>query len=384
MALPATINAGVSWGDHLSGRPGPFLEGTDVFVVVADKTNNHVEVWKSTDYGQTWAEADAANHKSISSTSTFKSYDAVRVGSVITIAYITGASTYSFCDFNMSTGLWGTPVASTAGVALRVDITGNCPIFVARRSNGDTIIFRTGDYTNMVVQRAGWCDRYVSAAWTNSAQVTPATANNYEPHCLLTDGSIVMFTLCEAASADDVYGKPLGASNTLGTGSALDSTAHTTSTYMMGSGVWDGSEFNIPSLDSTNEMDNQRVTVSGTTMTLVSADAISATSTSNPEPLTHFGAMAKDAAGSTLYAFWIADNQTTIYRDSDGGSNTWGTDTAWKTGLGTLTSIALEPVALGGSVVGCLYLEGGVVTYDAYPTPTLPSGSSAVRYLAII
>jgi hypothetical protein len=361
------------------------IDSPNLYVVALDKINNHVEVWKSTDSGQTWAEVDAANHKTVSSSAGSRCADADIVGTTITIAYITGASTYSFCDFNTNTDTWGTPVNSTAGSTLVADATGNKPLFVARLNNGDTNIWRVGDYTNMTLWRAIFTDRYVSGTWTNGHQFSALTQDHYEPFEVMTNG-VLQLMVYGVVALDDVYIKARTAAYANGSSATVDSAAHATSLYLSGHGCYDDTEFNVTVIDSTNELDNVRYTVSSAgAITFVSpVAAISATSTTNPEASTHSHALVN--IGGTIHAFWIADNQTSIYRDNDAGTNTWGTDTSWKSGLGTLTSINARPVAIGGSSVGILYLEGGTITYDSYPQSTLggtthqASGSASATF----
>src|SRR5262245_30889999 len=64
MALPFSFSSELKWPDHLNARLGPFESGGNLYAVLCDKTANTLEVWKSTDGGNSWAEQDAANHKS--------------------------------------------------------------------------------------------------------------------------------------------------------------------------------------------------------------------------------------------------------------------------------------------------------------------------------
>jgi hypothetical protein len=64
MALPYTFS-GINWSQFKNSDHGPWEYGGNLYSLWVDIPNLTVEVWKSTDDGDSWAEVDAANHPAI-------------------------------------------------------------------------------------------------------------------------------------------------------------------------------------------------------------------------------------------------------------------------------------------------------------------------------
>lgn len=125
---------------------GPFENGSDLFVALirVDINPYAVAIYKSTDAGQTWSEADAGNHKQTASNAGYDSYlDALQHGTKIYVLYRYngGANAVGIASFEMSTSTWDTSLVATGGPVVTSTaffwVGRMAPFRFARLSNGD-------------------------------------------------------------------------------------------------------------------------------------------------------------------------------------------------------------------------------------------------------
>ena len=169
---PVTVAAGLSWSAHRANRHGPFEYNSNLYGVFIDATNNHVEVWKSTNSGASWAEADSANHQS--ATGGTLGADTVQVGSTLYIlnSRNSGAgATWRVRTFSMSTDTWGAEVDS--GIQDFPNVSGIDTAFLAVRSDGDYIVLHNTSTQSVMgnpYRRVAY-SRYEGGAWTLDTDV---------------------------------------------------------------------------------------------------------------------------------------------------------------------------------------------------------------------
>lgn len=108
MPYPYQISS-TAWMPDPIFNPGPFNYSTSLYVTLHDRTNNHVEIWKSTDSGVNWSEVDSANHPSVRSSD--QAIDTHRSGNTLYILYTPSAgATLAIIPFDLTTDTWGTPI----------------------------------------------------------------------------------------------------------------------------------------------------------------------------------------------------------------------------------------------------------------------------------
>lgn len=97
------------------GKAAVYKHSGDLYVPAQYAAGRSIQIWKSTDSGTTWAEADAAHHPTTVADlvitgggSHMISYASDRNGTVLYIAYIAADSTVAMNTFDMATDLWGT------------------------------------------------------------------------------------------------------------------------------------------------------------------------------------------------------------------------------------------------------------------------------------
>lgn len=361
MTLPATISATLSWPAY-RGEVGPFEIGGNLYAVLHVLSSSTVQVWKSTDGGNTWGEQDAAHHPTYSSTSFF----ATTSGTTIYIAYIATGMVIRVIPFDTSTDLWGT--ATSDGPVANLMFTGSHrPVPMARRSDGSYVVLYHGSTESVMgssYTRVKYA-RYSGGSWTSNVDVAGTGGQvNYDVRTVVLGSSDRVHLIWSDATNSDLKHRSLTSGNTLNGIQDID-TSVTIGAHSVGLPLAyvDGANTKmvIPYVDSTSELRAARTT-SADSPTWSITEAISATSTSNPEHANaNCGAVAAD--GTTIYAFWPDDTTQDMYYDQDAGSGSWGTDTEWKDAI-TCNGISIGKVTGG---IGVLYDDGGTVKYDIFP-----------------
>jgi hypothetical protein len=136
MAYPYQITTGAVLPSPAFG-PGPYFNGSGIYVVLVDKPNAHAEVWKSSDAGVTWAEQDSGNHKSLRvfAATTDQVVQTFQFGTKLFITYTHSSGDETrVAEFSMASDTWGTVI--TGGPTVATGQFGNARITV-RISNGE-------------------------------------------------------------------------------------------------------------------------------------------------------------------------------------------------------------------------------------------------------
>jgi hypothetical protein len=383
MALPATISAGLSWPDHKNSRVGPFEAGSALYAVLVDKTNNHIECWKSTDGGDTWAEQDAANHPSSSTTANYKSVTVHQSGTALVCFIPKGSTSIEIREFSTSSDTWGSAITGptiTLGAATHTNPAATPPrVLGAKRSDGSYVVVYNGatqsvmgtayDRAKVHIRSSGgtWSGPFDLAGSPNSPidNTLPGTQVYYHPLAVVPDASDRAHIIYKEATSGALKSRTLLSGGTFTTAQTIDGGAYT-DTSAGGGPALVGTEIVYPYLQNSTTLGVGRATAADTPSW--STQAVSATTTSNPKLSgVNTGAVAGD--GSTAHAFWPDFSTSDIWRDSDGGSGTWGTDTEWKDAV-TCNAICVGAIGVG---IGVLYDDGGTVKYDRHVTVTAPN-----------
>lgn len=361
MALPFSFSSELKWSDHLNMAHGPFQNGSNLYAVLLDKTANSLEVWKSTDSGNSWAEQDAANKKAISATATAKSCSVVQDGTTLHIAWIAATATIAVVPFSMATDTYGT--VAGGGPAITTSAAGY-PFSLVVRSDGDYIVFHNGATQNIMgtPYRRVYYSRYEGAAWTNNTNVGGVDAQFSQNALTASFGSSDRAHFVWMDGGTGLMHRALTSANALQTTQAITTDISLAQLYPVGLPFLNGSEVIFPWLDAAGDLNLARAT---------SADAPSwgiteaATTTNDPE-YTNANPAALAVSGTYIYAFWPNDADQDIYYDNDAGSGAWGTDTEWKDAI---TCGGINARAITGGI-GILYDDGGTVKYDFFSVTT--------------
>lgn len=344
MALPAIINSGLSWSDHKNNRLGPF-ENTStghIYVVLFDKINSHLEVWRSTDNGDTWSEQDSANHPSIPTSLTYRVADVVQVSTTLHIATLNTSNAIIVRTFSLSTNTWGTSTAAGPVIdqSSNVDshISSTAALFLAVRSDGDYIVLHQGDAEAIMgtSYRRVVYSRHEGSTWTSDVAVSATgVQTHYDARGILMGSSDRAHLIyAQTSGTANLIQNSLTSTNTLISPNAPDSTTVSSGAYGLGVPIMNGTQLIVPYIDSTNEFAIAKATSADTPVW--SLQDISATTTTNPETAnSNPGAVV--VVGSTVHAFWVDANLETLWKDNDAGTGTWGTDTRFYTNIGNGT-----------------------------------------------
>jgi hypothetical protein len=363
MPLPATIDASLSWSDYKGSQHGPFENGSNLYVVLLDNTAVQVEVWKSTDGGNTWAEQDSANKPTVVSDANHKNLYAIKEGTNLYICRrnSTGSGFSVFVTpFSLSTDTWqsGTGIGS---LFIGSHVATASPTFLARRSDGDYVVLYNGATEGIMgtqYRRVNYA-RHEGSTWTTQVSVAGTGAQiHYDARGILLGSSDRTHLFWTDANNADLKHRTLTSANALQTIQDIDTAMLSQAAYSVGLPVLNGTEIILPFL---NELTNTVLAVArGTSADTPTWSVQNVSTIANvPEQLNaNPGAVAVD--GSTVYVFWPNDADQDIYQDNDAGTGTWGTDTEWKDAI-TCNGININKIS---GAIAVLYDDGGTVKYD--------------------
>lgn len=124
----------------------------ELYAMLADKTNNNIEVWKSTDGGSSWAEADAAHNSTVWTWSSTiktggKTLSAFKSGSKLYYATVDTNSGVDYIGvgmFDCATDLWDVTPNRYTTATYNANVSLTCPVHLAVRSDGVLVILYNG------------------------------------------------------------------------------------------------------------------------------------------------------------------------------------------------------------------------------------------------
>lgn len=366
MALPFSFSSELKWSSHRALMHGPFENGTNLYAVLIDDTADTLEVWKSTDSGDSWSEQDSGNHKTVVASQAC--CHTVQSGTTLYIAYLIASDVVNIVPFSMATDTYGTvitggPTAAVAGTASALS-----PPILSRRSDGDYVVLHNGPTQSIMGTgyRRVLYSRHEGSTWTLDTDVAGIDVQiHYDTRAAILGSSDRVHFFWTDATNSDLKHRSLTSANSLNTIQDVD-TSVTIGNYTAGIPTLNGSEVVLPYKHSTGDLNVARATSaddpSWSTQTVTPADPES--TDANP------GAAAVD--GSVVYVFWPDAATDDIFRDSDGGTGTWGVDVEWKDAV-TCQGINIAKIT---NAIGVLYNDGGTVKYDVYTltVPVIPPG----------
>lgn len=354
MPLPFSFSAELSFPLQPVSPIGPFQNGSNIYAVLADNTSGHIEVWKSTDGGNSWAEQDSADKPAAGSYSgTKRVFSAIQSGTTIAMAIGSSSATMLHYQFNMATDQWVAGNLHLAFDVLGGDHPQGIPPLYIGGPDGSGNYYAFWNYTRSGIMGTQYARVYYKdiSGTGNAVQVN---ANNDQVHYgvlgALTIGTRIHFFYLGGSSA--LYHRSLSG-GVLGTEQLVDGTVNSV-LRPLGIPFANGTEIILPIIDSGGEEKVWRAT-SADNPTWSTLQTVSPTTVSDPELA---GSGASDSG--TIHLFWPDDTTQDIYRDSDGGTGTWGADIEWKDAV-NVTGISVGKVS---NAIGVLYLDGSTVKYD--------------------
>lgn len=380
MALPFSFSSELQWSDHRAHQHLG-VNGSDLYAILRDNTNNTLEAWRSTDGGDTWSEQDSANHPATSATSGMKHQHVVASGSTLYIAYTpSGSSRMQITAFSMSSNTWQARQDSGIAPDVANNVSGTGPRLFTRRSDGSFVVLHQGTPEKVMgtEYRRAKVFYYASGAWNgpydvqgsaNSpiADTLPGHEYHYDVRSIVLGAGDRVHLTYSNTNVGNLFHRILKSDNTFltqeGVQLSLGSAAYSVG-VPMAYADGDNTKLFYPFVGATSQPLMAGRTTSADTLSWTE-ETISATTTSDPEYTTAPpGAAAAD--GTTIHTFWADDTTQDIYRDSDGGSGSWGTDTEWKDAVTCNGMNAVYFEYAGTKYVGVLYDNALTVTFDRY------------------
>lgn len=381
MPLPATVDASLSWPSWKNAGSNLYEVGGNLYVVGLDKTNNHVEMWKSTDGGSTWTEQDAANHKALNTTAANKTATACVDGTRILVIYgHPSAGFIGMAPYETTTDLWGTALAITA-TGITTDVTTQVPLAVACRGSNDYVAaFASATESIMGTAYRRISVRPFTSTTAGTVVVVESGVQQHQDLVGLAVGaSGRVHVLYRNATGNTLRQRAFLSSNTLGTAGDVDASINTVINIYVGgvpTSYIDGADTKVvvPYVDAGGELNVGRFTSADAptyTTQVVTAVTDNKPRSSGCNP----GAVAAD--GTTVHAFWADSPFGDLWRDNDGGTGTWGTDVEHRDAI----TVGGVNVATITNAIGIFYDDAGTVKYDAYSlgAPVYPKRPTIVN-----
>jgi hypothetical protein len=377
---------GSTWSSLIETADGAYtLLQTGIFILAVDTTNRHIEMWRSVDGGNTWAESDSVDHKLINNTSGFAPlhfWSQRQTADIVRVWWFnySGNGFVNTATFTLSTESWGTS-ASSSGVMHNSDgvhVTGPDSLFLAAYRSNATHVHLIQGATESIM---GTAYRRVSYAVGTAAFAT-VSGTGAQTHF-----DIRSIAVDAADRTYFFYGELGGTPASNGIRCKV-----LTSAGVLGSAVMALAQGNVYSAgnyphtnavvidDTTDKVAIGIINTSGDLQLAYSnvADAPSfsattITTTNDPEYTNaNAGALALD--GLTIHAFWPPDVTQDIYRDQGTTAGGFTGNVEFKDAV-TVNGISIGKIT---DAIGVLYLDGSTLTYDKHSlaAPATPIAGS--------
>jgi hypothetical protein len=336
-----------------------------VYALCVDKTNNVLTMMRSTDSGNTWAEADASHHPAITVTAGYKNVSVSQLGALLVVGCATGTGTPTGYLFSADMQTWGG--FATAGGTGGLDVNGNVPVFyIVRSSDGVTLgvhqaptvkIGATNYRRIKIVTATGVLDVISGTAADNGNSV------HYDLRYVLQGSAGRVHTFwtqsdatglrCRTYNADGTW----GAAHTTGTNTCGNGTGYPVgigNTYASGGNTFlavpfvDGAALKVATCDSS-------LATVATNWTVATISA-AAPETTNSNPC----CLASDQ--TKLWAWVVTAGAGRYLQWADNGSGSWGILTPFRGN----TAIVANGVSarMLSNAIGVVYLDGTAIKYD--------------------
>lgn len=365
--MAAVTIVGASWPSYRGGRLGPFeASNGDLWAIAYAGTTGRLAGFRSQDGGASWSRvADTTLMQTAA--------DAVQVGDVLYIAGVDFSSTaVQVVSLNLTTAAV-TRVDSGTGPAVFANVSGQSPLFLARRSDGSFVVCHNGATTSVMgtAYRRVVYSRYSGGAWTNNVVVGGTTEQiHFDARGGIGDGSDRVHFFYSRSTIGGLYSKTLSSANALSGEGTPSSSVSQTVNYPLGSGVVDGSTI-VYVVALASDVRVMRATSADSPSWATTAIEAVAPQTGSGSP----GAAAADAG--TIHALWIDASGITLWHEDDGGTNTWAGSSV-STGT-TATGVSAGKIT---NAIGYLFDFSGTYKFDKISLVTLTAvgTSRAINY----
>lgn len=398
MTLPSTVNAsGYGWSSFKNALHGPVYYNGNGYCVLVNTTTKLGQAYIKASGGDTWA--TIGNTFAIHGNTILDSVAITISGSTLIAAYFpaSGWVRYATLDLTSGSPTWSASAAmSTAGGVAGGHPSGATGWFIARRSDGTTVLVSSATITSMgadyyrtrvFVWASGGASGTNYELHNGSTTLDTSTQTNYVLRSVVQAGDRlhIVYTEHTSGAFAGLKHRTLESDNSFGTIGTIDSTpigaAADTTAYTCGLGcTWDDSgttRIVVPYVDSNGALTVARAaTGSNPSFT---TQAVSGTSTNDPEYTTaNPGAAAAD--GTTVHLLWPDDTTLDIYHSKSAAGGAWDTPDEWTDAVAVAGLSAITATGL----VGVLYDDGGTVKYDEYALgPVTYTGSGTPSLAAL-
>lgn len=376
-----TVVANTDWQFRINGGD------QDCIYVFGITTGPRLTAFRSDDEGDTWSRRDStiALDQSVSGYRKGGGIDGeIIVGFASNMADVDGNHP-SYLRYDLQWGRFDRNLNDTPGGIVANGVAGTPHIHGASRSDQDVINFYNStterimgtDYRRVVY------GRLEGSTITGQISVGGTGVQQHHDARAIVRGSSdrIHFFWTDTANGDLKH-RSLTSGNTLNGIQDIDTNVNVGS-YSVGlPTVYDDGvdvKIVVPYVDSTNELRAARA-ISADSPTWDITEAISATSTSNPE-VTASNPGAVSADGAEVFAFWPDDSTQDIWRDRDLGAGSWGADVEWKDAV-TCNAISINVIE---NEVGVVYRDGTTVKFDLFVirAPSLQPENGIMGPLAV-
>ena len=361
MSFPVTIGV-THYHENRLGPYGPFKHGDNLYLLAVDKTNENIEVWKSTDSGATWALQDAVNAPEMVDVAARQSCGATIDGDTLWILFHPSLG-FIFIPFDLLNNVYGT--ASSAPVTNSIGnlLSHGAPLWpaglrssneLATKARGTEAIKGTTYYRVKAVV----LDVVTDTLSLDTAISPIGTQINHDERGIVLGSSGRTHYFWSVRNADTFHQRTLKSDNSLGTVQEIANDIPSGNVYATGwAARYDtgtGIEIAIPYVDTSGNLKVLRaISADDPTWTMQTVTTTAAeTAESNPASLVY------DDDG-VLYCFFVRDDNGNIEVCNDQGTGTWTTPEAFQ--AATCKGISVGNL---GTELGVYYSDNGTGKYN--------------------
>jgi len=389
--MAVTIDASLSWPAHRNQFVGPVEDGNgNLYVALYDTTEGVIEMWKSTDGGDTWVEQDNGGTNQPGYGGGTPHVCDITIDAALNTIYVLRSShTYpSFApdvaSFNTSSAAssqdtWTSAEIGNIGLnSDGVHVSGTSAQFVVVRSDGDLVVAYQG--IQEMIMGASFRRLNVQvwngSTWPSLGWNTPGIEAHQDLRAVVlgaNDRTHVFFTRTDS---DHVQHRSIDSDNT--SNSAEDLTGITdideTRLYAFGLGTLNGSEIVQPyvepfSADTRFLRATSAATIAGTA---TSTDL----SNFDPEDFTSNPGAAVNVDG-TIYWIQVDDIDLDIDYWNDQGIDTWSGPTSLESGV-TVAGLSASHCP-GNGIIGVVFNDNGTVKFSTIDVGGGEEPATAIR-----
>jgi hypothetical protein len=378
-------NFGTATLDGSVGEWAPYLDTSDrlggivtssapngIYLFAVDTSGSpKLHIYRSLDYGATWAEQDAANAPAVFNSSYPFAVTQDEVGHCFSTVYFTAANTLTVQNFNNATGLWQTAFSPPT-----TDAANDKPVRITFNGGASAPQSMTVTWSSFT-DDADIVTRVFSGGWGTAATLIAGT--DTDASTVVDQYQLNQFhaTFSHEAELDDFSVKTGSAGTTVAIdSSAADAEAEHISGYFQPWVQSDGlSGLLTAYIDADGTLWVRTATVGVTSASITFGTAVQVSSAT-----TYAGRqVATCKVDGDFYLVVSKGTGIDIFRDA-GADGSWGSVVNWKTGLTNCYLCGVDGVDGQGLIIA--YGDNGNVKVDWYApsvTATIISQAISVR-----